>query len=143
MAILSLQEVQSKVQTLPLMLALLQNMSTSTSTANSKLPAWVKKVVERAHNPPQLDFENTYQNEEFMQIPKGQELDKTGLVSQKLAKIELTRLRAKVEAAETLDDDQLAKLVERLTHNDILQQAASSIPHNDFGYRHVQNEEAE
>ena len=56
MAILSLQEVQSKVQTFPLMLALLQSMSTSLDSANSKLPAWVRKVVERAHNPPQLDF---------------------------------------------------------------------------------------
>ena len=93
---------------MPLMLALLQDMSTSPQSGNSKLPPWVKKVVERAHFPPRLDFLNTYHSEEFMQIPKAIELDKTGKLAQKLAKIELTRLRVSVEEAETLTDDQLA-----------------------------------
>ena len=78
-----------------------------------------------------------------MQISKGAELDKTGLAAQKLAKIELRRLRTKVEEVDTLDDDQLASLIERLTHNDILQQAACSLPNDDSGFRHVQNDDAE
>ena len=78
-----------------------------------------------------------------MQIPKAIELDKTGTVAQKLAKIELARLRVSVEEAETLSDDQLAQLIERLTHNDILQQAACYMPNDGNAFHYVQTEEAE
>ena len=90
------------------MFALLANQRTHPSVDSSKLPSWAKKVIERAHQPPLINFDKIFENEPHE--PESHELDKLGKVTQKVVKTELKRLKAHVESANDLDEEGLAEL---------------------------------
>lgn len=59
----------------------------------SNFPAWAKKVIERANNPPAVDFSKTYESiKDTNQAVADDTFNKADLAKLKFAKIELYRL---------------------------------------------------